>query len=276
MQKELTAALTIEERLGRKFVLPIRIAECDTPLEIGDRLYADFSSSYLEPLEELVSRLRQVGVDGLAEPPEHALVPLVFEKGIYLDSLRLERQISSLKPRLHDNFQFMSSQFIVAPDHRYIELRRRLMYRREHIEEDSYYSPESSRYLSIRYNEFLDLEQNLITGIRLLVNGYVAMKSPRFDLGEACHWFARDTRSRILSLLWGCQNPDLPDVIDYGSDCLPAPFMTPSDAACFLGVDEVRRVDVIDQAGSSASVAIPADSPAALHIREAFSKGATA
>src|SRR4029077_8509261 len=73
VQKELTAALTLEQRRGRKFVLPIRIADCEIPLAIGDRIYADFSTSYLEPLERLTSTLRGLGLDGLSEPPDHAL-----------------------------------------------------------------------------------------------------------------------------------------------------------------------------------------------------------
>jgi hypothetical protein len=244
VQKELKAALTLEERHGRKFILPIRIAECEILSMIGDRLYADFSASYLEPLERLVASLKRLGLDGLDEPAEHALVPLVFEKGIYLDAVQLERRITSLKPRLPNGFEFAFDQFIVAPDERYNELRHRLSYRKEHIEDDSYYSPELSRDLSERYNSFLGLETRLVEGIQLIVNSYVAPKSVRFDIGMASHWFARYVRSRTLSLLWSSQNPDLPDVIDYGKDCLPAPFLTNDTAARFLEVDSVFYIDV--------------------------------
>lgn len=244
VQKELTAALTLEQRRGRTFVLPIRIADCEIPLTIGDRIYADFSTSYLEPLERLTSRLRELGLDGLSEPPDHALVPLVFEKGIYLDSVQLERRITALQPRLPNGFQFTFEQFIVAPDERYNELRQRLIYRKENIEDDPYYSPDFSRNFSQTYNSILDRERRLIEGIRLIVNAYIAAASPYFDVGVACHWFARDIRSQILYRLWSAQNPALPDSLDYGKDCDVAPFGGNQTAARFLEVATIFYIDI--------------------------------
>jgi hypothetical protein len=62
----------------------------------------------------------------------------------------------------------------VAPDDRYVELRRRMINRKQNVEDDPTYSPEFSRDLSYRYNGLLSLERHLIEGIRLIVNGYIA------------------------------------------------------------------------------------------------------
>lgn len=280
VQKELAAALTLEERRGRKFILPIRIAECDIPLALGDRLYADFSASYLEPLERLVSRLSKLGLSILNEPPEHALVPLVFEKGIYLDSVQLERRIRSLQPRLPDEFKFAFDQLIVAPDERYDELRHRLIYRKEHIEDDPYYTPAFSRDFNDRYNGFLELERRLIEGIQLIVNGYITITSPVFDVGDSSYWFARNIRSQILYLLWSSQNPDLSNSIDFGKDCEPLPFSTDRSAARFLEVNHVEYISVgprdekshglFPKLADSKSIAIDADSSAFRFVKDAI------
>ena len=141
VQRELETALGHEERRGRSCVIPIRIADCEIPVSIAGRLYADFSVSYLEPLEQLVAQLRRLGVGAVSEPPEHAVVPLVFEKGIYLERVQLKRRIDSLLPRLANDFEFKAEQFIIAPDEQYLELRRRMIERKEHILGDPYYSP---------------------------------------------------------------------------------------------------------------------------------------
>jgi hypothetical protein len=191
----------------------------------------------------LVSRLQRLGLDGLDEPLEHALLPLVFEKGIYLDGFQLSQRVASLMPRLPEGFEFGADQFIVAPDDRYKESRHRFIDRKEHVEDDSYYSPELSRGLSERYDFLLKLERRLIEGVQLIVNGIAHMTSPLYDVGVACHWFARDIRSQTLALLYQSQNPDREDRIDFGKDCESLPFMTDSSAAKFL---EIERTFVID------------------------------
>jgi TIR domain-containing protein len=272
VRKELTKALALEEQLGRKFIIPVRIADCKIPPKIRDRLYADFSASYLEPLERLVFRLRKLGLEDLNEPPEHALVPLVFERGIYLDSVQFERRIKALRPRLPEGFKFTFDQFVIAPDERYNELRHNLIDRKEHILSDPYYSADFSRDLSDRYHALLNSERHLIEGIRLISSGYVASTNPVFDIGVAVHWFARAIRSEILHLLWSSQNPDRADTSDYGRYSESLPFGSYLSAARFWEVKSVGGIDIgpaIENEGSVfaahysdyTSIAIPTDSP---------------
>lgn len=280
VDKELTAALTLEEKHGRTVVLPIRLAECDVPLAVTDRIYADFSKSYLEPLEKLVAQLRKLGLDELDEPPTHALVPLVFEKSVYLDGVRLEKRVKSLRPRFPEGFEFERDQFIVGPDEKYAKLRRHIVNRKENIEDDPYYSPSFSRDFSQRYNSMLDLERQLIDGVRLIVNGWIALANPHFDVGIACHWFARAVRFETLGLMWSSQNPDSSDKTDFGSEYDSRPFGSAKGAARFLEVDEVFYADVgptvSDTPGpfpllaNSVPVPLDAESAAARNVQDAL------
>lgn len=243
VRKELTAALTLEDRREKTLVIPIRISDCEIPLSIADRLYADFSSAYLEPLERLVERLKGLGVDGLNEPPDHALVPLIFENGLYLDSVQLERRIASLLPRLPAGFAFSHEQFVIKPEENYSELRRRMVERVEGIESDPYFSPDFSRTFKQRYNAVLDYEKHLIEGIRLIVNGGLSSMGI-YDVGLACHWYARLIRSEMLHVLWSSQNPDRPDLIDFGNNCDPAPLGDSTSAARFFEVEAGDYIDI--------------------------------
>jgi hypothetical protein len=245
VKRELTAALSLEERRGRTLVVPIRLAHSEVPLTIADRLYADFSEAYLEPFEQLVTRLRKLGLERVDEPPEHAVLPLVFEKGLYLDDVRLERRLAKLTPRLPERFSFSGDQFLVAPEDQYVELRRRLARRVERIVDDPYYSAEFSLSLRQRYRSVGDLEQRLIDGVALIVNGWWAHRDTvRYPVVDACHWYTRLVRAEILALLWSSQNPDDPDMLDYGSDGDLVPLADDRSAARFYGVDAVNWVDV--------------------------------
>ena len=53
VERELNAALAMEQQLGRKFLIPIKTDDCRPPLKIADRLYIDFSASFSAPLSQL-------------------------------------------------------------------------------------------------------------------------------------------------------------------------------------------------------------------------------
>ncbi len=244
VKKELNAALTLEERRGSTLVVPIRISDCEVPLAIADRLYADFSSAYLDPLEKLVVRLERLGVDGLNEPPDHALIPLVFEKAIHLDGVQLDGRIASLRPRLPEQFAFSREQFVIRPDDNYTKLRRHMTERMEGLENDPYFSPEFSREFKQRYNAMLDRERRLIDGIRLIVNESLSNAAGIYDVGLACHWYVRIIRSEIVHNMWSSQNPDRPDKLDFGKSLDAVPFNDAASAARFFGVEKGYFVDI--------------------------------
>jgi hypothetical protein len=53
VNRELNAALSKEQQIGRKFLIPVKIDNCDAPIKVADRIYADFSSSFSAPLSKL-------------------------------------------------------------------------------------------------------------------------------------------------------------------------------------------------------------------------------
>ena len=57
VRKELNASLTIELEKRRVFVLPALIEECEVPLFLKDKMYADFRKSYKQGLEKLLGRI---------------------------------------------------------------------------------------------------------------------------------------------------------------------------------------------------------------------------
>src|ERR1700733_13633358 len=73
---ELNGALAKEAKMGRKFLIPIKVEDCDVPLKIAGRIYADFGRGYFPGLEVLSTYLRKVGVDKAEGPVERELVPL--------------------------------------------------------------------------------------------------------------------------------------------------------------------------------------------------------
>jgi hypothetical protein len=116
VEREVGAGFELEERTGRTVVLPIRIAPCELPPAIAGRVHADFTGSYLEALERLAAELERRGLAAADEPPERALVPVVFRKGIYLDGVTLARRVEALRPRLPEGFEFRPEQFVIAPE----------------------------------------------------------------------------------------------------------------------------------------------------------------
>ena len=59
VQKELNAALARELRKKEVFVLPIIIDDCDVPIFLQDKVYADFRHSYNEGLDSLLNRITE-------------------------------------------------------------------------------------------------------------------------------------------------------------------------------------------------------------------------
>ena len=85
VEKELNAALTTELEKRQVFVLPIVIEDCEIPLFLRDKLFADFRTDYSSGLKTLLRRLI----------PEK----LVYEKSVTRESSsKIQRQPSYPRP----------------------------------------------------------------------------------------------------------------------------------------------------------------------------------
>jgi TIR domain len=243
--KELNAALVKEEQLSRKFLIPILVGDCKVPLQVGDRLYADFSKGYLVAFETLCKWLGDRGLHEAPLDPSKVLVPLSFSRGIHLDSGSLKRDVGRLLATLSGEFRFTPRNFILSPDQGYRLLRHRLTERMDNLANDSYYSHEFEHDFRGRYRLILSREEKLLEGIALILNELVMKRGNKLDRlidpAEVCRWFGLFWRSSILYLLWDSQNPDLEEPSDYGRDCIWCE--TGSDAR-FYGVEELGKIDV--------------------------------
>lgn len=221
VNKELTGALAKEEQLNRKFIIPIRLDACQFPLQIADRLYSDFSKGYLGALESLSAVLRRNNIHKIFVPPEKRLIPLSFRRGIYLDADALRDRIESLAKDSPQDFELSRYQFVFSPDEEYQKLRQRLTERMDNIEKDRYYSPSFLETFTTSYRHILSLENYLLEGLAWILNETVFKRRIHiYDYADACKWYALLLRSNILYALWSAQDPSLPDVLSYGSDCI--------------------------------------------------------
>ncbi|MCB0111859.1 MAG: toll/interleukin-1 receptor domain-containing protein, partial [Caldilineaceae bacterium] len=244
VKKELMAALAKEEQIDRKFVIPIKIDECQVPLAVADRLYADFADSYLGALESLVTTIKKFGVHDVELPASQQLIPLTFSKGLYLREMQFGQRISAILKTAHDGFHFSERQFVVSVDETYQKLRTRLIHRMETIEDDPFYTPDFERSFAEHYNLLLSGEVNLCKGICLILNeGLIAGNIDQQVCVHACHWFARIVRTKLYYLLWTCQTPGISDLIPLAEEWAQS-LGSNSSAAKFFAVSDVATVDI--------------------------------
>lgn len=95
VQKELSAALAKEDKLNRKVIIPIKIAACEAPLSIADRIYADFSVGYLRAVEtlEIVNLHQMPHIHDVS--PDQQILPLAFSRGLILNEYNFKIFIRS-------------------------------------------------------------------------------------------------------------------------------------------------------------------------------------
>lgn len=201
--RELRAALRKERASGQKFILPIRISPVALPRSLAGRIFADFSGSYFEGLEKLLTELKNRGADRPDIPPEKRVLPLQFAHYIFLKIDPVDAILGFLPP----GYVVGPQQLIVYPCDIYNQLRSALIRRVEHIKEDPDYSPELENLLEFDYRKLLQLEDALKSGIvEILDRGKQTRLSSGYLL-RACDYYARFVRSRIFALLWGSQTP---------------------------------------------------------------------
>jgi len=265
--KELNGALTKEEELGRKFVLPVKIGKCKVPLSIRDRIYADFSQEYIVPLENLERVLRKGGADKTAVPVGRQLIPLQFSRGLFLDEVSLDKRIRSLVASFGRGFEVSSSQLVLSPERDYTASRGRVARRLENLKNDPAYSPDWANKLRSHYDSIRRLESWLIDGTAKIMNGLFQSGDWAFT-GQSCDWYARIIRSMLLRRIWESQQ-GLPDSSDYGKSCLGDPINYETSAK-FYGVPETICCDIWkeEDARSAFSVFVDADSEVGQWFRE--------
>ncbi|HSU59419.1 MAG TPA: toll/interleukin-1 receptor domain-containing protein [Bryobacteraceae bacterium] len=203
VDKELAAALAKEAASGQTFILPIKISTADLPASLDGRIFADFSDSYFDGFEDLLTKLKSRGADQADIPPEKRIIPLLFAQQIFLKADLIAEVLNFLPP----GYVVGQQQLVVHPCSVYNKLRKALKRRLEHILDDPDYGPELESMLEFDYRKLLKLEDALKAGIVEILERGKQTHLPTGSLLRACEYYARLVRSRIYALLWGSQSP---------------------------------------------------------------------
>jgi TIR domain len=238
VEKEVRLALEHESKIGRKFIFPVRIDDCETPNFIGEWLYADFKSTFSDPLSRLVSTLEKSGARSLLPDVHQEVLCLSFTKQTHLDQNLFFKNLESLQRR-HPGHSVSIDQIKVIDDPDYIALKKRLHARIDSIESDKWWTPDFERALKSTPARVREEEEIMIKGVVHIINSSLGL----LELREALHWFLNFTRSRLCYELYRRQYPDSSALI-YGKDYgLIYGLYGTGEIAHFYGVENTFRVD---------------------------------
>jgi hypothetical protein len=240
VNRELDAALAIEEKTKRKFLIPIKIDDCEGPLKVADRLYADFSCSFAEPFSRVSDHLRSHGGDRLTVDPRKELISLSFRREVDIDIFSLKQNWKHIVERQGENFELAGSQIVVNEDEECETLLRRLHERIDRIGEDKYYSPELEQTLKYDLNSVRNFYRYLTDGVALMLSHQLNE--------EAIFWFAKLLKAKISYALWGAQSPGK-DVLDYGRKWRCADLGSQDTAVEFFSANEIESIILYTERG---------------------------
>jgi hypothetical protein len=266
VQKELRASLVREASDSRCIILPIKLDECDPPLAVADRIYADFSQGYQMPFEQLLNAIQKKRAGAAVIPIEHARLPLCYT-GFHLDTLKFESRLTEMHRLYGRPFKMDVNNIMIINDPEYDQLRARMVHRHDNIKRDPYYSVESEQWIRKAYNQVRTVERWHHEGLHAIINGLADFD---FAVTDACDWYSRLCLHQLLATLYAAQNPDH-EIITLGRDCIANPLLANTTIEKFYGIGESARpgiartiaYDVQDQSGRHFRVRMPSDEPIA-------------
>lgn len=233
VNREINAALSKEQATGRKFLIPLRVDDCELPLKIADRLYGDFSTSFSAPLSGVIDILEKLSGRSVCPPPERELLVVNFSREVHLNTAALTKAVKNIQSR-QGAVVVSPTQVVVNNDPQYDNLLDRLHKRIDGVDSDDYFSPNLERALRQTLDEVLEGERNLSRGIALLANNGCSY--------EAMYWFARIVRAKLVNTLWSAQSPKSTDLLEYGKTWDSASLLSNFAAAKFFETSAVEPI----------------------------------
>jgi TIR domain len=202
VKRELRIALEKEERVGGTFLLPVRLDECEIPLLIGDRLYADFRDpqSYYESLDRLTTTLIRSGAENLVPKPENELIAIEIRNGIHLLSAGLKARLNKVLPRIPAGYQFKEDQFVFGdePEFRCLKAHcHHLLLQESRATGVDYDSKKHDAFEELN-QDFRRYDRICREGLVEILNGLRGLKYHPELIAEACLWFVKEVRTRLL------------------------------------------------------------------------------
>jgi len=243
--RELKAAIAKERKLGRKVVLPLKIADCAPPRAIADRLYADFTTGYRAALDTLLASLRSIGALEIQVPFERELLPLKLTKGIYLDEVSAQKRFEQLLPALRQGASLTAGQILPVPTREYQALRALLLSTLDTFAEHPSYSPRLEFWLNQTFEVIKRGEDGLRAGIAELANGIVRVNDWAF-FSEAAHWLIRILMNELLARLNAVRLFVGEETLGPSVEPIADALTSSATAARFLEVEDVFPCDVFN------------------------------
>jgi len=236
VDRELNMALVCERQLGRVFVLPIRLDDTDVPLQVADRLYADFAAtSFSAGVRQLVNRVRAHRVDKSYLDDLQITIPLLLlADGITINPDRLSQFLSQVASTRARNDTFTPRIVVVeSEDMEQLSGRCRAKLSDAQGLATSKYLAEIESYL----HSLESLSEFLVAGATEIIAAMLHRSA--YETAVAIHWFTKEVQARRLRKMSGglTETDDLWKVAArFKGDDL-AFFRSLYDA------DEVRKMD---------------------------------
>jgi len=257
---ELDAALAKEEKLGRRVILPVLLAECELPSTIKGRMLADISREYLKGLEDLKQALRRSGADKALGKFSTKLLPLRLRHGLYLERVELQRYFDQrLATAIQDGAELDTRQVLVMPDDRLDQMRSIFRTTVDQIESHTAYTPELENHFRQLYGRIERLDEGIRQGVADIANGLVAMNGWAC-FSEACFWFLQIGRHQVLHILaevWKSSREDSPPPL--GEDAIAAPLSNGNRASRMYDVADVVSCDIFRESGEYIKIWVGSD-----------------
>jgi hypothetical protein len=240
--KELNAALIKEEKIGRKFIIPIIINDCSIPEILADRLYLDFRNNYLGNFQRLIKLLKGWKVDKIKLAENENLIPLKILKLVDLDKQSIINRVAKLN-LIGKHNQILEKQIIFEPAPIFTALKSLFLARVENLETDPFYSSDFTESIMYNKNKFDELEDKLINGVCSIINNHAKINIT--ILNDSLYWYCKIILTRMYYLLWNVQNPNGENLINF-EDSIKDIFNSSSlssnhPAALFFECESVAR-----------------------------------
>lgn len=203
VKREITIGIAKEERAGGTFLLPVKIDESEVPLVIADRIFADFQepSRYYEALDRLSASLRKSGAADLVPAPENELIAIEVRNGFNLVTAGLKSRLTKILPRMPAGFAVKEEQLVFGEEAEWIRLKaqcQQLLFQ-EGAATGAAFNRKKHNDLEELNHDFGRYDRVAQEGLIEILNGLRGLRYDAESIAEACFWFVKEVRSRVLT-----------------------------------------------------------------------------
>ncbi|MCL6258920.1 toll/interleukin-1 receptor domain-containing protein [Aquiflexum sp. TKW24L] len=236
VQKEIQETISKESTEKKKYLLLVKLKDCDLDQKISNRLYTDFSISFTEGLSNLIRLLKSKAknIRKLTNP----LIPIKINNLLYVDTESLYRLLSRIGDIIKLN-GIQKDQILIVQNKEYYDFKS-MAYQEFDKFKISGNNKDSISYFREVLRSIEDLEETLIDGIvQILSQG---QRYDYYNLVKSVKWFYKSIFFTIGSKLDQLLNKRVKDYT--GVELVHSPFGSNISAAKFYGVKFVRYFDI--------------------------------